>query len=170
VHLFLPIFNINITYGINAPFIYVYQIEPVEIQAAYDPLEREILENLKNFGINKNDIKTDDKLSLGIKTLIEKRTQIKSKVTLNVSEQLELVELKKLIKKKIQEDLKSYNEQVAREIIESTWSSKKTKKALSLGQNLLPRIKNKEGEEISDRDKIVEIATNFFENLYKVTT
>jgi len=84
-----------------------------------------------------------------------------------VSEYLELVEIKKLIKKKIREDLRKHNEQVAREIIESTWSTKKTKKVLALGQNLLPRIKNKEGVEIFDRDKIVEVASSFFKNLYK---
>lgn len=52
--------------------------------------------------------------------------------------------------------------------MESTWSTKMTKKkVLSEGVNLLPNLKDKRDAEITDREQIVEVATAFYEELYR---
>ncbi len=56
-------------------------------------------------GIDKRQIKTDDKLSVQTRNLILKRMGIRKKITLSIKEQIELTELRKLIKKKIREDV-----------------------------------------------------------------
>ena len=96
------------------------EIQPSKVQESYNFLENSLKEILKIFGINKGEIRTDDKLSLKTKQLILVRTNLRSKVSLNLKEQIELVELRKTIKKKIGEDIRAFDESVARELIEST--------------------------------------------------
>lgn len=62
------------------------QLQSEEIQIAYDSLESSIKEVMRQFGIPKNNLKTDDKLGADTKQLIQKRAHIKSKVTLNLQE------------------------------------------------------------------------------------
>ena len=78
-----------------------------------------------------------------------------------------MVEIKKTIKKKIREDLRTFDEHTAKTIIESTWSTRKVKRALANGRNLLPELANEKGEKISDRNRIAEMVTSFFSALYK---
>jgi len=72
-----------------------------------------------------------------------------------------------LIKRKIREDVRKFNDEITEEIIEKTWSTKKVGKTLSEGICLLPSIKDRNGTTIYDRSRIVEEATCFYEDLYK---
>lgn len=128
------------------------QIQPDAIQVTYDFLESSIKEVLRQFGVYKKNLKTDDKLSIETKDLIQKRAPLESKVTLNVKEQIELIQLKKTIKKKVREDQRNFNELTAREIIESTWSTRKVKRVLANNRKLLPKLLKEKGEAISDRE------------------
>ncbi len=92
--------------------------------------------------------------------------EIRNKITLSVKKQIELTELRKLIKKKIREDVIRSDEEIAENSIESTWSTKQTNRALNKGRFMLPKIKSKQGTLIFDREKIVESAKDFFKELY----
>ncbi len=84
----------------------------------------------------------------------------------NDPEQVELIELRKLIKKKIKEDLTRFEEEIAENIIESTWSTKQANRALTRGTFLLPKIRNNQGTLTFDRGKIIETTKDFFKGLY----
>lgn len=83
-------------------------------------------------------------------------------------DQIELVELRKLIKKKIREDVAKFENEVTIGIIESSWPTRQVKKALSKGKILLPGLKDKAGNLITDREGIVRLATEFYSGLYSV--
>ncbi len=85
---------------------------------------------LKQLGTPKNAIKTDDKLSRETKELISRRTAIRQKITLTGDERSELITIKKLTMKKIKEDVYNYEREIANSIIESTWSTRQTRKLL----------------------------------------
>ena len=136
------------------------------IQYNYDLVESSIKEVMEEFVISNKNIKTDDKLSSETKSLISKRALIKGKITLSVREQVEITELNKTIRKMIKEDQRKFNEETAREIIESSWSTRKVKKVLSSGRRLLPKLLNLKGEVVSDRTQVAEIATKFYSSLY----
>jgi len=106
---------------------------------AYEKFVKIIEDTLIQFGINKKHIKTDDKLSLETKSLIDRRQLLRSKIGLSISEQIELVELKKLIKKRIREDIRRFEETIISDIIEDTWSTRKTRKALTGGSRSSPK-------------------------------
>ena len=106
------------------------------LDSAYEKFLKIIVDTLTLFGIDKKHIKTDDKLCSETKGLIERRKVLRDKVCLSIHDQIELVELKKLIKRKIREDIRNFEEAVMTEIIEETWSTRKTKKVLTGGQCL----------------------------------
>ncbi len=122
-------------------------------QENYDYLEKILNVIVREFGINKKQIKTDDKVSPHTKNLIKKRMEIRKNIALSIKEQIELIELRKLIKKKIKEDSTSFEEEIVENIIESTWSTKQTNWALTRGRFLLPKIKNNQCTLIFDRGK-----------------
>ena len=140
-------------------------IEPHEIQDQYY-LEGKIKKTLEKFGKNKKMATTDDKLSKATNDLISKRTEIRGKIKLSVLEPIELTELNKIIKRKIREDVRNFEVELAEEIIENTWSTRKAKKALANSTKILPRIKSKAGKVTSNREEINEIASNFYRSLY----
>ena len=72
----------------------------------------------------------------------------------------------KTIRKKVREDIRTFNESTAKQIIESTWSTRKVKRALTNGIKLFPKLKDDDGKEISDRLELVEVATKFYRSLY----
>ncbi len=136
------------------------------LQENYDYLEKILNVIIREFGTNKKQIKTDDKLSPRTKSLIKKRMEITKKITLSVKEQIELIELRKLIKKKIKENLTRFEEEIAENIGESTWSTKQANRALTRGRFLFPKIRNNQCSLIFDRGKIIETAKDFFKELY----
>ncbi len=76
-----------------------------------------------------------------------------------------MTELQKLVKKKVREDLKEFENSKIKQIIDETWSTKKEKKELRRGKNLITKIKDKERKEIYGREVIVETITGFCEDL-----
>ncbi len=148
-------------------------LEPVEweetdsynLQERYDIFAGTVKKILEELDTPKNEIKTDE-LSKETKKLISRRTAIRQKITLTRDKQSELIPIKNVIKKKIKEDVYNYEQEIAKSILESTWPTRQTRKALSKGKYLLPRIKNEVGQKFANREKIVEIATRFYQNIY----
>ncbi len=71
------------------------KIDLTNFQANYNYLEKILNLTIREFGINKKQIKIDDKLSSYTKNLIQKRMEIRKKIGLTAKEQIELRELKK---------------------------------------------------------------------------
>lgn len=120
---------------------YNWENIPAEhLQNRYEYLLENLSEVCRKYGKNKSEFKTDDKLSPETKLLISKRRLLRSKINLSYHNQIELMETKKLIKIKIREDIRKFNEEIISEILEDSWSTKKTQRALADGVNLLPKI------------------------------
>ncbi len=83
-----------------------------------------------------------------------------------MKEKIEIVELQKLIKKKIKQDIWEYDNKKINAILEEDWSTKKVKKEPSEGRNLITKVRNKDGEVVYGRDEIMETITELYENLY----
>ncbi len=145
------------------------ELKADNLQDRYNFLEGAIKNTIEELGTPKKLIRTDDKLSKETKDLIQKRTLIKKKGTLNKKEQIELIEIKKLIKKKIKNDLYNFDQEMAKSIVESTWSTRQVKKALAKGRCLLPKIKNKQGKLIYNRELIAKTVTEYYQDLYADT-
>ena len=141
-------------------------ISEKNVQQKYDCLLELIGSAKEKFGVHRSNVKTDDKLSCNTKELIRRRTEIRNKIKLSKVDQIELVELRKLIKKKIREDINRFENEVTTEIIESSWSTRKVKKALAKGNALMPGLKDSRGNLIRDREGIVNLATEFYSSLY----
>ncbi len=83
-----------------------------------------------------------------------------------MKEKIEIVELQKLIKKKIRQDIWEYDNDKINAILEEDWSTRKVKKELSEGRNLITNVRNKDGVVVYGRDEIMKTITEFYENLY----
>ncbi len=97
---------------------------------------------------------------------MSKRNQLARKGWKTTRERIELIELRKTVKKLVREDLQNAEERLIREIIEKTGSIKMMKKESSGYQNLIPKVKNDRGEKVYGREGIVKIATEFYGKLY----
>ena len=137
-----------------------------DMQASYDLLIKAIGDTFNLYGKPKHDFTTNDKLSASTKNLIDRRTEIRNRISLSLKEQIELTVLRKTIKKKIREDILNFETEIATEIIESTWSTRKVRKILASGTNLLSNLKNKQGRVTSDRKEMAKIVTDFYRDLY----
>lgn len=125
-----------------------------------------IAEIVKEFGTPKT-LKTNDKLTSKTKNLIKERNALRAKFPKSTKEKIQIVELNKLTRKEIRNTIKNYNNKIATEIIEGTWSTKKAKKALSTGKPLLVKLKKEQnGKLIFNRVELVELAADFYAKLY----
>ncbi len=137
-----------------------------DLQGKYNKLEntlKEIIESYSRFG---QVTKTDEKLTTETKELITKRNKLARKSNKNSRDKIELSELSKLTKKKIRTDILNFIKNKISEIIESTWSTKKAKKTINNNKNLIIKIQNEEGELEYSRTGLVQLATNFYRDLY----
>ncbi len=70
-------------------------------------------------------------------------------------ERIERVELRKTVKKRIQSDIRGYDEKQIQKILRGTGSTKKVKKMLWPNQALMPRINHAKGIKEYNRSEIV---------------
>ena len=79
---------------------------------------------------------------------------------------IEYVEICKTIKKKANEDIRKHNLDEIRETIEASKSLKKVRRTHSLGKTRMITLLDKQGKEIQEQDKIIEIIEEFYSELY----
>lgn len=134
----------------------------LNLQEEYNWMEESIREVVKQVGERKSRPTTNDKISEETKNLIIKRTEIRSKPTLDWYDQIKLCELRKLIKKGVRRDIRVYEQELMNGIWEESGSSKKIRKALMQGQNLYPAIKSRNtNEKIFVKKEIAKAAIDF---------
>lgn len=146
------------------------QFDETDVQTVYDIVEKANLETCQEVGNFSSKVKTDDKLSIECKELIEKRTKLKEKAKRSNKENTELTELNKLIRIRIRQDIRNFDSEQERDIIEETWSTKQARKVMCNNRHLLPKIRKENGSATHDRAEIIGVATEFYRNLYKNQT
>jgi hypothetical protein len=146
----------------------IKEIDPKRnLQEYYEKMVK-VLETVESeYGKPTEEIKTNDKLSQNTKKLIEKREKLKQKSKKSYREKVELVELRKLVKRKIREDIRNYNNEITRDIIESCWSTRKMRNELREEIGLVTNLKDEGNRNRYDREKIINIATQFYKKLYE---
>ncbi len=74
-----------------------------------------------------------------------------------------MVKLQKLVRK----DIKNFEGQKVREIVEESGSTKKAFNEIRQWKNLMLKLKDEEGNTVCRREEIAETATKFYEKLHK---
>lgn len=137
------------------------------IQEKYNALEKCILkagDKTRNQGTSKR-----NKLSTSTLELLDKREEIKVHRNETPEKKLEYEELNKITKKAIRTDLRDYNTNLVRTIMETTKSTKAVKKEIYQGKNLITGAEHPAGRKTVSRKGIVDAATEFYKELYRTT-
>ncbi len=136
--------------------------EESSVQVFYDIIERAINNGLNEKGVKREEPKTEDKLTNKTMKLIKERSELRKKSSKTQIDKIEFVELEKNVKKMIRQDLKDYNTKKIQDILEDNKSTKIVRKELSTGRNIMIKMLNDVGKEITDKKGILEIATKFY--------
>ncbi|XP_072033063.1 uncharacterized protein [Amphiura filiformis] len=110
----------------------------------------------------------ETKISDSTRTLMEKRRSMKAEGT-NI-QRVEYTETCKTIRKKLREDIRSYNTKMIKSTIEENKSLKKTYKKLAQGKQKITSLLDSNGQEITDQDEILKRIEEFYEQLYASDT
>ncbi|KAI5717819.1 hypothetical protein M8J77_011797 [Diaphorina citri] len=140
------------------------------VQEAYNSLEKTIIEAVQeeNKIKSQHGRKRSKKLSQATVDLIEKRETLNRKINKNLQDKIELTEIRKLVRKKIKEDINKYEDETIKEILETSGSTKAIKKELTTTKKgWINNLINKQGKIETHREGIMNIATDFYEELYK---
>ena len=103
------------------------------------------------------------KLSQKTKDLIRKRQSMKISTP---ADRIELAELSKLINRCKTADIRKYNMERIEHAVKNGGSLKAVKRRLGMGKNQMYALKDKQGNVITNRDKIVAVAEEFYRDLY----
>lgn len=140
--------------------------ENIGMQEYYNIIEEYLNRVVDKFGKIKDQITTDDKITKATKSLIVKREKLRRKKNKSGKDIVELGELRKVIKREIRKDIRTYEEELTCEIIEKSGSTKKLWKELSQGQRMMTNLRHQSGKLETDREKMIMVATEFYEKLY----
>ncbi len=102
-----------------------------------------------------------------IKKLIKAREKIKKKNSWSKKEKIELNVLCKTIRREFKDLRETKRQKIIQETLEGTKNIKKMRKNLSLGKKWTVYLMNDKREKIRDREKVNEVATKFYANLYE---
>ncbi len=98
--------------------------------------------------------------------LIKERSELRKKSPKSQIDKIELIELEKNVEKMIRQDPKEYKTKKTQDILEDNKSTKIVKKELSTRRNIMIKMLNDVGREITNKKGILEIATKFYTELY----
>ncbi len=132
-------------------------------QESYNQLENKIGETIEKFGHKKREEKTGDKSREETLEIIQKKHKPMTKTCKSNREKVEIRELQKLVRRKVREDIRRYDESKIVNIIEDIWSTRKVKKELSVGRTMINKIKDKNGKLVKDRKRILQNIRKGFE-------
>ena len=105
------------------------------LQELYNKIEKVIFEM--------KEIKTDDKLTEKTKGTMERRNKLLFKIYKTTRERIEVSELHKVARRGIRKDIKTFDENRIREVIEEKKSTRKMWKEMSEGHSLITKIGDK---------------------------
>ncbi len=137
------------------------------LQESYDTVVELIKCTVNQYGMFRQTIKTDDKLITKTRMLNEERDTLEQKENKLPKEKLELILLWKKIKLEIRKHLKNYECKVIENILNDSKSTKKINKELFTNKKLISRMYKRDGDSVHGRNEIVEVATNYYRELYR---
>ncbi|XP_013384832.1 uncharacterized protein LOC106154858 [Lingula anatina] len=111
----------------------------------------------------------DSKLSTETRILMKKRRMMKKTEVNNnrdIRNNIEYAELDKTIKKKAREDIRKQNMKKIAETIENGKSMKRAKRSFQLGQDRMLTLLDKDENELTTQDQILERVEEFYGELY----
>ncbi|XP_013383867.1 uncharacterized protein LOC106154146 [Lingula anatina] len=114
-------------------------------------------------------IMKDSKLSTETRILMKKRRMMKKTEVNNnrdIRNNIEYAELDKTIKKKAREDIRKQNMKKIAETIENKKSMKRAKRSFQLGQDRMLTLLDKDENELTTQDQILERVEEFYGELY----
>ena len=83
-----------------------------------------------------------------------------------MTQKIELTESQKCMKREVKRDIQKFEDEVTKEIIEGTWSTRKVEKALVEGFKVMNKLENGEGMLRHGKKRVLEIATEYCRKLY----
>lgn len=98
--------------------------------------------------------------------LIKKREDLRERRRESTKTEVEFAETRKLVKKKIRQDIDEFNEKLVEDVVENNKSLRKAKQVISQGKNWISSMKKSDGTEVTRRTEIMETCTEFYRNLY----
>src|SRR5271163_2762877 len=108
-----------------------------------------------------------DKISEATKEMLKKRREMKQDAT--KYGKIEYIELCKTIRKKMKNEIRSYNVQLIQKALSSGRGLKSAQLKTKEGRPLMVAIKSKDGSITTNRDSIVERCAEFYKELYSST-
>ncbi|KAI5646414.1 angiotensin-converting enzyme domain-containing protein [Phthorimaea operculella] len=99
--------------------------------------------------------------------LMDRRRTLNSEGLANTPE---YKEVQKQVRRQVRADLEEYNRALIETAIEKNGSSRVLKLKLSKGKNQIFKLLNKNNQVVTDRDELLEIARNYYANLYRSST
>ena len=105
-----------------------------------------------------------DKISDSTKDMLRRRREMKQNGT--KYGKIEYIELCKTVRKKMREEIRSYNVQIVQKALTENRGLKAATLKTKQGKSLMVAVRNKDGSITSDREKIVERCAEFYKELY----
>lgn len=136
-------------------------------QKMYRDLMDIIKEGSERFGKAKEKESTDDKITVKTKEMMRKREELRGIEIKTPKEKIELSEIQKLIKREIRKDIRNFEKEKTKEIIESEGSIRMLRKEWSNGNSIINKLKDKEGVIRWGGNNVLRIATDFYSKLYE---
>ena len=105
------------------------------------------------------------KISEATMKLIAKREVLRRERKESVAKEIDFIETRKLTRQKIREDVAKFNEKLIEEVIERNKSLKKAHSTVTNKKKWIQSV-NDNGIEITNRDDILRLVTQFYKELY----
>ena len=134
-----------------------------KVQEIYNQIQSHILQAVKTASLKEAGIRNKQKLSVNTIQLIEQREIVKQ---ISSEDSKEYSEINKMTKRAIRKDVREYNVNLTRNILENSKSIKRIKKELGNGKYWMLGAKDEKGNTTKSRYEIVRAATNFYKQLY----
>lgn len=139
---------------------------PIGVQEQYSELKANILRATRDAAQQDSKIRNREKLSENTIRLINERERLKGTSPKSNRQKEEYSEINKLTKREIRKDLRRYEKETTKTILEESKSTKKIRKELNKGKQWMLEAKDKAGKTKRERKDIVKEATHFYKELY----
>jgi hypothetical protein len=136
------------------------------IQATYTEVINKIDESLNKLPRIQKTKRLDYIITDRVRNLIIKRTLLKEKSNKTKQDRKEIKRLYSKIRKNIKRNKNYYNYQLLEEELSKRRSVKRGYKRMNEAKQWIPALKNKTGGSTTNRHTIIQIATDFYQNLY----
>lgn len=152
--------------------------EKIEDYNAQINKKLEPTENLRNLTLNEIAVKIVGSIKVATKSVCSMKAKADTKLSKNTNELLAerrktdrdsagYPTLDRKVKKAIRKDLRSYNTQTINEAIENNMNMKVLRSKRTKGKSLIYKIKNQQGEVVTERQQITSTIQQFYSGLYR---